>query len=106
MVSPQTKLILQPHTGRTVFPSTQHTLLQYNGLIDRSDVLRSFPLFFAIVVLDKEGVVLERIVVLCDRAGVWFPRIPNNKDTFSNVAVGPASLRPAPSAHELSHAAS
>ena len=90
---PRTKLILQPHTRRTVFPSTQHThtLLQYNELIDRSHVLRSFPLLLAIVVLDKEGVALERIV-LCDRAGVRFPRIPNHKDTFSNLAVGPAPL--------------
>ena len=68
------------------------TLVQYNECANRPHVLRSFPLFFAIVVLDKEGVVLERIV-LCDRAGVWFPRIPNNKDTFSNVAVGPRKAR-------------
>ena len=72
-------------------PTHTHTLLQYNELIDRSHVLRSFPPLLAIVVLDKEGVALERIV-LCDRAGVRFPLIPNHKDAFSNLAVGHAPL--------------
>jgi hypothetical protein len=97
MVSPTNKIdSAATHTTYSLsfHPTHTHTYTHYsstmNSSIGRTSSAASHCRL-AIVVLDKEGVALERIV-LCDRAGVRFPLIPNHKDAFSNLAVGPAPL--------------